>query len=136
MVPTGAGQSDGAGGGGLVLVVEDENLVLRVATDMLLALGYEVVAATDADGALTTFHRHRDRLSLVLLDLTVPGMDAAELLSALEGERTPVPIVLCSGYDTADVVCRYSGRRIAGFLQKPYRLEQMRATLHRALGAR
>jgi DNA-binding NtrC family response regulator len=134
VVPSDTGQSNGWRGDGLVLVVEDENLVLRLAVGMLADLGFDVVAATDAARAIEVFHRHRDQLALVLLDVTIPGTGDGELLSELERAGSDVPIVLASGHDSAELGTRFAGRQVAGFLQKPYRLEQLRATLHRALG--
>jgi CheY-like chemotaxis protein len=132
-VPPDTGQAGDWRGSGLVLVVEDEDPVLRFATGMLTTLGFNVVSATDGVGALEVFQRHRDELALVLLDLTMPGMDGEELLSELERGPGRVPIVVSSGHDIVDLGMRLNRDRLAGFLQKPYRLEEMRATLQDAL---
>jgi CheY-like chemotaxis protein len=123
-------------GSGLVLVIDDEAPVLRFATGVLTTLGFEVVGATDGPRAIEVFQRYRDQLALVLLDLTVPGMDGDSLLSVLERDRPDIPVVLSSGYDAADQGTRFASRLVAGFLPKPYRLEEMRAVLHDALAAR
>jgi CheY-like chemotaxis protein len=120
-------------GSGLVLVVDDEDPVLRFASGMLATLGFDVVAATDGPRALEVFQRYRDQLALVLLDLTIPGTDTYSLLSVVARERPDIPVVLSSGYDAADQDVRLANRPVAGFLAKPYRLEQMRAILHSAL---
>jgi CheY-like chemotaxis protein len=135
-VPADTGQGDDWRGSGLVLVVEDEDPVRRLTTSLLAALGFEVIAATDGARALDEFQRHRDELALVLLDLGMPGVHGDELLSEFERAAGAIPIVLSSGHDAADLCSRFPDRRVAGFLQKPYRLEEMRATLHRALASR
>jgi two-component system, cell cycle sensor histidine kinase and response regulator CckA len=99
-VPPDPKRTDDWRGGGLVLVVEDEVPVLRLTTALLTTLGFEVVAATDGPGAIEAYRRHRDELALILLDLTMPGMDGDAVLSELERDRTPIPIVLSSGSDT------------------------------------
>jgi two-component system cell cycle sensor histidine kinase/response regulator CckA len=132
-VPPDSGPADNWQGSGLVLVVDDEAPVLRFASGMLVMLGFDVVAAADGLRALEVFQCHRDQLALVLLDLTIPGMDAYSLLSVLARERPDIPVVLSSGYDAADRDVRLANRPVAGFLAKPYRLEEMRAVLHSAL---
>jgi len=119
-----------------VLVVEDEAQVLRFASDMLATLGFDVVAATDGARALEALRCHRDRLALVLLDSTLPGMAGEAVLAEAERAGSPVPVVLSSGYDAADLAARFAGHRIAGFLQKPYRLAELRSTVRRALTGR
>jgi two-component system cell cycle sensor histidine kinase/response regulator CckA len=130
-VPPDSHPADNWRGSGLVLVVDDEDPVLRFATGMLTTLGFDVVAATDGPRAVEVFQQHRDQLALVLLDLTVPGMEGDDLLSVMRRERPDIPVVLSSGYDAADQDARF-----AGFLQKPYRLEDMRAILRNALTTR
>jgi CheY-like chemotaxis protein len=135
-VPPDSGPADDWRGSGLVLVIDDEDPVLRFATGMLATLGFDAVVAADGPRALEVFRRHRDQLTLVLLDLTVPGMDGDDLLSALERERPDLPVVLSSGYDGSDQDARFASRPVAGFLQKPYRLQEMRAILQDALRGR
>ena len=119
-----------------MLVVEDEAQVLRFASDMLATLGFDVVAATDGARALEALRCHRDRLALVLLDSTLPGMAGEAVLAEAEWAGSPVPVVLSSGYDAAGLAARFAGHRIAGFLQKPYRLAELRSTVRRALTGR
>jgi two-component system cell cycle sensor histidine kinase/response regulator CckA len=132
-VPPETDHTDAWRGSGLVLVVEDENQVLRFTTTMLSALGFEVVAAIDAVQALDALRRHRDGLALVLLDVTVPGMTGEDFLAEMERTAAPMPVVLSSGHDKDDLAVRFAGRRVAGVLQKPYRLAELRATLRHVL---
>jgi len=134
-VPPDTGQSDDWRGDGLVLVVEDEARVLRFARDMLTALGFDVLAAEDGSGALDLLRHHRDRLTLVLLDLTLPGMTGEQFLAELERAAVAVPIVVFSGYDADDLGKRLAGRQVAGYLQKPFRLAELRAAVRHALAA-
>jgi len=129
------GPADNWQGSGLVLVVDDEAPVLRFASGLLAVLGFDVVAATDGDLALEVFRRYREQILLVLLDLTIPGMDAYSLLAVLARDAPDIPVVLSSGYDAADQQTRWTDPPVAGFLAKPYRLEEIRAILHSALAA-
>ena len=120
----------------MVLVVEDEVRVLRLAADMLTALGFDVVAAEDGPRARDLLRQHRDELALVLLDLTVPGMTGEEFVAELESSTVEVPVVVSSGYSADDLGARFAGRRVAGYLQKPFRMAELRAAVRHALAHR
>jgi CheY-like chemotaxis protein len=109
----------------VVLVVDDEDAVRWVAQMMLEQLGYAVLAAADGMHAVELFTRHAATVQAVMLDLTMPLMDGAEVLTAIRQIRPNVPVILCSGY-TVDAVPESLAR--AGrteFLQKPFSLAQL-----------
>ena len=120
-------------GHGLVLLVEDEDPVRRYAARTLTELGFTVVGAADGNEALEIFQERKGELVLVVLDLTLPGLSGEAVLTGLEDHATAVPVVLSSGADPATARRRYRGHAVAGFLPKPYGLEQMRATLSEVL---
>jgi Response regulator containing CheY-like receiver, AAA-type ATPase, and DNA-binding domains len=117
----------------MVLVVEDEDAIRRYATALLTELGFTVVGAADGNQALATFHDQGDDLALVLLDLTLPGLSGEEILEEMAKLGTKTPVVVCSGSDAQAVRRLFGGQRVAGFLTKPYGLEQLRSTLRAAL---
>ena len=71
--------------------------------------------------------------SLVLLDMTMPGMDGEETFRRINAIRDDVPVILCSGFSEQQVTDRFVGRSIAGFLKKPYRLQELRDCVKAAL---
>ena len=70
----------------------------------------------------------------MLLDLTMPHMDGRETFRELRRLRADLPVVLCSGYDVLESADRFAGMDFSGFLQKPYRLDDLARALRRALG--
>jgi CheY-like chemotaxis protein len=122
------------GMGGLVLLAEDEEPVRRFTAALLAELGFTVAPATDGAEALEVFRSRRGELALILLDLTMPGMSGEDVLAALEREGAGVPVILCSGYDARELRARFAGRAVGGFLQKPYRLEELRTVVAAAVG--
>jgi PAS domain S-box-containing protein len=116
-------------GQGLVLLVDDEEAVRAVAGDMLQRAGFEVVTASDGCKAVAVFKEHLDEIALVLLDLTMPAMDGEETLRELHRLKKDVPVILCSGYDEQDVTCRFDDQELAGFLKKPFTMEQLMTAL-------
>ncbi|HVP30026.1 MAG TPA: PAS domain-containing protein [Myxococcota bacterium] len=121
-------------GGGLVLVVDDEEAVRRLARTMLERLGFEVIVAAGGREAVALFREHRDRVRVVLLDMTMHPMGGAETYRALREVRADVRVVLSSGYSEQEAARELPGSGVAGFLQKPYRVEDLVASLRRALG--
>ncbi len=82
---------------GVALLVDDEDLVRMVTSDMLAGLGFEVVETQSAEEALTRL-RAGLQPSLVVTDHLMPGMSGAQLASALKAERPLLPVLIISGY--------------------------------------
>jgi two-component system, cell cycle sensor histidine kinase and response regulator CckA len=113
----------------LVLLVEDEPLVRNMALQMLDRLGYAVTSAEDGVEALEVFRRQHKEIDCVLLDLTMPGMDGWETLSALRELRPDVPVILSSGYDEVQLMERLNREQPQAFLHKPYRMKDLEEAL-------
>ena len=119
---------------GLVLVVDDEPEVRNMAESMLKRkVGYEVLTAGDGYEAMEIFRARKDDISLVLLDLSMPGMNGWETLSALRGLRHDIPVVLASGYDEAQVMQSDHADRPQAFIHKPYLMKELQAAIDAAL---
>jgi signal transduction histidine kinase/ActR/RegA family two-component response regulator len=113
-----------AGWGG-ILVVDDEDMVRRTATAALKRYGYQVFEAANGLDAVVLFEKHKDEISLVLLDLTMPVQGGEEAYQRLIDIRPDVPIILSSGYDELQACRCFADKPIAGFLQKPYTAETL-----------
>lgn len=112
-------------GTGTVLVVDDEPIVRDVAQSMLERAGLEVMTAEDGREALVVFSEHIDEIDCVILDLTMPHLDGEETFRELRRIRPEVPVILASGYNQQDVTQKFAGKGLAGFIQKPFRLETL-----------
>ncbi len=121
-------------GSGTVLMVDDQELVRDVAKGILEQYGYEVLLADSGLAALDLFKRHLEQIRVVILDLSMPGMDGKEALLALQKIRPGVRVVIASGYSEAEVMKLFAGQHVSGFLQKPFTSGQLAETLKRALG--
>ncbi len=114
---------------GTVLVVDDEPVVREVARQMLECLGFSVLTAADGAEAMEAFRRHEAEVRLVLLDLTMPNVDGEETFLALRQTAPGVRVILTSGYNEMEATSRFVGRGLAGFLQKPFALEELEAKI-------
>jgi CheY-like chemotaxis protein len=107
-------------GARVVLVVDDEEVVRNLARVALERHGYTVITAENGQEALEIFQEQRDRISLVLLDLTMPVMGGEETLAGLKKLRPDVPVLLSSGYSEWEAMRLFSAKGLTGFIQKPY----------------
>jgi PAS domain S-box-containing protein len=113
-------------GRGLALIVDDEPSVRHVATRMLESMGLDVVAASTGAEAVQILRERPDAFAVLLLDLTMPGGRGDETYRELRAIRADVPIILMSGYSHHEAAAHFEGEDLAGFLQKPFRLEKLR----------
>ncbi|HQN17893.1 MAG TPA: PAS domain S-box protein [Syntrophobacteraceae bacterium] len=119
---------------GIVLFADDEAQVRKMAEVMLARLGFEVILARHGLDALEIFRMRKDEVCLVILDLTMPGMNGWETLGALRALRPDIPIVLSSGYDEAKAMEGEHDELPQAFLHKPYSTADLRAALDVAMG--
>jgi nitrogen-specific signal transduction histidine kinase/CheY-like chemotaxis protein len=118
-------------GRGVVLLVDDEENV-RISSQLLLeGLGFEVISARDGNQAIERFLVAAGRIDVVLLDLTMPGMDGVATLAALRRIDPDVRVVLTTGYGALrrEDWPTASGPPPDAVLAKPYAEEMLLATL-------
>lgn len=119
--------------GKLVLLVDDEETVRSVGKSMLARLGCKAVTAEDGCIALEIFKKDPQSFDCVILDLTMPHMDGEECFRELRRVRKDITVVLSSGYNEQDLLDRFAGKGLAGFIQKPYKTTDLRSKLLDAL---
>ena len=111
---------------GMVLVVEDEPVVSRVAQAFLAKSGCTVLTAVDGASAMAILQERHADIGLVLLDMTMPGMTTDEIVQGIRALDSTVAILLNSGYTSNSAVKRMLEEgSVQGFLGKPYDLHQL-----------
>lgn len=120
-------------GQGTVLLVDDEEAIREMGKRMLSSLGFSVLTAADGREAITLYADHPSEIALVLLDLTMAGMDSQETFSELCRLNPEVRVVMSSGYSEPGIAPRLAGRSPVGFIQKPYTMDQLKEGLRAAL---
>ncbi|MDT8399345.1 MAG: response regulator [Pseudomonadales bacterium] len=108
-----------------VLLVDDEEAVRTTAQQMLSLLGYRVYQAVDGKDAAWVFQAHQDEIDLAIIDMIMPDMGGLECLQTLRQLDPALMIILSSGYSKEEIEARLQEEHVAGFLQKPYRLQQL-----------
>lgn len=116
-----------------VLVVDDEESVRSVARNTLQRRGYRTIEAVDGREAIEVYRRFAGDISLVLLDLTMPYMNGEEVLRELKIITPSVKVLLSSGFNEVEAIRRFTGKGLAGFLQKPYTAAALAETIKRII---
>ena len=117
-----------------VLVADDEEMMRETIEALLGFEGVQVFSCSGGQEALDLFRQRREEIGLVLLDLLMPGLPGDDTARALRRLDPEVKILLSSGCTADAVAHRVSDLRIEGFLQKPYRAQELVAKVRRALG--
>ncbi len=105
---------------GTILVVDDEEFVRDVCADMLTEIGYETIMASSGKQAMNIFREHQDRIDLVVLDKSMPHMDGVAVFHELRNIRKDIKVVLASGFSDQEILERFNGLDLNGFIQKPF----------------
>lgn len=113
-----------------ILLVEDEEAVRDISTQMLTLLGYQVTTAVDGPDALRVFGEDPARFDLLMLDLNLPGMSGRQLLGEMRKLRPTAPAVFCSGDPDPD-----PAPGDPPYLYKPYRLAELKTCIESLLSA-
>jgi two-component system cell cycle sensor histidine kinase/response regulator CckA len=116
-----------------VLIVDDEEDVVRLGSQMLENLGYIVMGAKNGAEALEIIRNHEadgtTRISAIILDIGMPVMNGEELYEELMKMGCDIPIFISSGYGETYVEERFKGSKVAGMLHKPYKFEALKKML-------
>jgi CheY-like chemotaxis protein len=116
-----------------ILVIDDEEAVVRLQRQMLESLGYRVSIRTDSLEGLNIFRREADRFDLVITDMTMPGMTGDRLAAELLNVRPDVPIILCTGFSERITPEKAKTIGIKDFLMKPVTKSQLAQTIRNVL---
>jgi CheY-like chemotaxis protein len=120
-------------GVGAVLVIDDDETVRTVARRLLERRGFKVIVASDGLEGVKKFTEAERAFSLVLLDLTMPRMGGAATMAELRRLDPKVRVLLTSGYREREVAAHFVGMEPTGFVQKPFRAEELYAAVTHAL---
>lgn len=117
-----------------VLVVEDNDFVRMQIVSHLKGAGYEMLEATDGDGALNRLDEHTD-IDLSIVDVRMDPMGGFEFMKILRDNDNKMPVILVTGDDTADLLEQAGKYGVAAVLMKPVEKERLLRTVERTLSS-
>jgi two-component system, cell cycle sensor histidine kinase and response regulator CckA len=110
---------------GTVLVVEDEDTLRLSVSKMLRKKGLSVIEAIDGTAAVDFFRANEPDITVVLLDVTLPGMSGPGVFSELRRIRPDVKVILTTAYGQETTLPTVGGQQYWAFIRKPYQLNDL-----------
>lgn len=120
-------------GNGLILVVEDEEILRHIETLMLEKCGYEVITAENGEQAVEVFKKRHNEIKAVFMDLAMPKMSGEQAFLEMIKIVPDVKVLLTSGFRQDERVNKVLTYGTCGFIQKPFTLETVACSIARIL---
>lgn len=113
------------GGTETILLIEDEESLLKLMKNALEAKGYRIITARDGIEAIHVYTQHKESVALVLTDLGLPKLDGQGVVAKLANINPHVKIIVASGFLDPDVQSELLEAGVEDFVHKPYILAEM-----------
>jgi two-component system, cell cycle sensor histidine kinase and response regulator CckA len=120
-------------GEGLVLVVDDEPIMRKIAVKVLKSSGYDVIAAENGFKALEIFEKHHTNIKLVLLDLLMPKKSGKETYIEMRQIQPDVNVLLVSGAKRDTRIKELLKMGVNGYIEKPYTFFRLSRVVHKLI---
>jgi PAS domain S-box-containing protein len=116
-----------------ILIVDDEEVVINVAKDILESLGYEVLIAHNGHEAIDIYKANNDKIHLVILDMVMPEMSGGETFDRLKEINPNINVILASGYSLNGMAKKIIEKGCRGIIQKPFTIVSLSHNVREAL---
>lgn len=117
----------------MILVVDDEPVVRETVQQLLVRNGFRAKCASGGAESIEMFEPQPQAIDAVLLDFSMPGMDGMATLEQLRRIRPDIPVVMSSGFANQPAISRVQSLDNVGFLNKPFRLDELLQVLTAAV---
>ena len=116
-----------------ILLVDDEETIIKVGKEILEALGYKVIVAFGGREAIEIFRVHKDEVALVILDMIMPDLEGGKTFDALREIDPKASVILSSGYSLNSDAEAIMRRGCKAFMQKPFNVYTLSHTIREAI---
>lgn len=116
-----------------VLLIDDDRFVRETIIDLFEMEEISILCAANGSEGITQLQEHRDKISVILLDLSMPGISSQETFSELRKINPHLPILLCSGFSELKVGDYFADKDYAGFIAKPFDIRDLIKTIREFL---
>jgi PAS domain S-box-containing protein len=120
---------------GLVLLIDDEEVVREIGSDMLKTMGMKCLTAGNGTEGIDMFKQNSTQIKLVILDVEMPDISGEKVFHTLKGINPGVKILIASGYGKEYLETTIFKNKIDHFLPKPFNIEQLSYQISRLLGS-
>ncbi|MEI6614191.1 MAG: PAS domain S-box protein [Chrysiogenales bacterium] len=121
---------------GLVLLIDDEEVVREIGSDMLKTMGLKCLTAGNGSEGIEMFKENSAQLKLVILDVEMPDISGEKVFHALKELNPEIKILIASGYGKEYLETTIFKSKIGHFLPKPFNIEQLSYQINRLLGSK
>jgi two-component system cell cycle sensor histidine kinase/response regulator CckA len=108
-----------------ILLIDDEKIVMEVNKELLESMGYTLYVAGSGQEGIAVYMEKKDKIDLVILDMVMPGISGGVTFDRLRQINPKVKVLLSSGYSLTGKAQVIMDRGCNGFLQKPFKLEEL-----------
>lgn len=129
----GEGEDRPKGGDETIMLVDDEEYIRELGVELLSDVGYEVLTATDGEGALELYRKEQKRIDLVILDLVIPGMGGKKCYEEILKIDPQAKILIVSGYSVNGPGQEAMKAGARGFVGKPFDVYNILTTIRNIL---
>ncbi|MFH1743157.1 MAG: response regulator, partial [bacterium] len=114
-------------------LVDDEEMVRELARTVLSESGYTALLAADGKEALEVYLKERDRIDLIVLDLSMPRVSGQEFLEQLQRAAPEAKVIVSSGYGEDGYTQALQKPVVVGSIAKPYRPDNLTRKIRETL---
>jgi CheY-like chemotaxis protein len=118
---------------GVIMIVDDEQILLQTTGDILMALGYKVIALESGFEAISVFKKKKNDITAIILDMAMPDISGKDTYIQLKKIDKDVKVLLASGFELDNRVKEVLNLGVQGFIQKPFTIERLLNSLDRII---
>ena len=128
-----ASVKESRGGHENILLVDDEEVVRDLGREVLESYGYKVIPAADGIEAVSIYEKQKNEIDLIILDMIMPRMGGIETFERLQAVNPAVKVIISSGYSSDGHYQAVVQKGAKGFIQKPYKIDELIRMVRQAL---
>ena len=116
-----------------ILLVDDEKILRETARKMLTRYGYKVISTVSSTEAIAIYKKYTNRIDLVILDVTLPGMGIKKVLGWFKKLNSKVKIIVSFDLGEKELIEAEIQQSLAGCIQKPFQVRPLLEKVHSVL---
>ena len=124
---------DKVDGSGNILLIDDEETIRSMASELLDQLGYQVTTAQNGSTGINLLKENPNSYDVILLDMVMPDKNGSEVFSVIQSLNDQIPVILMSGYTQDYDIDALIKSGASSFIQKPFRLKTLSEAIERVL---
>lgn len=117
--------------GKTILLVEDENLILKIEKKMLEKQGYKILVASNGEDAVKTYSEHFTNIDLVLMDFIMPRLNGKDAYLKMREINSKVRVVIMSGNINESIINELKLLGIEDYIKKPFQWHEIQKILEK-----